>query len=83
MTEAVKTDKTDKPEEETASKETETPAKPAPTAGAENEEEEVDDKIWDDVHKDIGDILDEATKFDDDEDEEDSVANGERYDRYN
>lgn len=36
------------------------------------------------MHKDIGDILEEAqrNKFDDDEDEEDSVANGERYDRF-
>lgn len=55
----------------------------ANTTQTNNENEEEEDKIWEDVHKDIGDILQETqcdNKFDDDEDE-DSIANDERYDR--
>lgn len=48
-----------------------------------NEEEEHEDKIWADVDKDLGDILAEAESGNKSSDEdEDSVANGERFDRY-
>lgn len=49
----------------------------------EQNEEEQEDKIWADVDKDLGVILAEAESGNKSSDEdEDSVANGERFDRY-
>lgn len=47
------------------------------------EEEATEDKIWEDVDKDLGDIIAEAESGakSSDEDEDDSHMNGERYDR--
>ncbi|CAH0546536.1 unnamed protein product [Brassicogethes aeneus] len=58
--------------------------KDAENGKIDKEEEEVDDKIWEDVEKDIGDIIAEAESGNksSDEDEDDTHLNGERYDRF-